>query len=181
MMRRGSKLFVWLSDLEDDLDDNGQTLVFVPSIMGAGILVSLGILVGDAFRRLMPGTGAARRSKSVRRRVLGLVTPLATTLDLDPPTMPVPRRRLRTRRFYAALFVVAVTLALYVAIGSTANYLRSYGPFSGVAWMEILAMASSILFLATGVVGLSIAIGYPSVPRWARSLIDRTPLGTREE
>lgn len=171
---------LWTADIEEDLVDAGSARVFVPSIMGAGILVSLGILVGDALRRIAPSAGAARRHAATRRRVRRLVAPLADAIGAPAPSLPKARRRLRSRRFYAFLFVGSVTLSLYVAIGSTANYLRDSGPFSGVVWMEALAMSASVFFLAVGVISLAVAVRHPVIPRWTRLVIDYTPLGVLE-
>jgi hypothetical protein len=91
------------------------------------------------------------------------------------------RRRLRTRRFYAALFVVSATLSLYVAVGSTANYRRSGGYLEGVVWMQVLAMSASLFFLGIGVVALAVVVGYPAGPWWAHAVVDHSPLGVREE
>lgn len=163
----------WLSLLEDDLLGQDHVAVFVPSIMGAGILVSLGIVAADAARLASRSGHRARRRAA--RRAAALVAPLATAAGRPPPTPP--SRALRSRRFYAALFIVATAFALYVSIGSTANYLRSHGPFSGVVWMEALAMTASILALLVGLVSLAVAIRYTHLPRWTRRLVERSPLG----
>lgn len=171
----------WAADVEDDLGDPVALRVFVPSIMGAGILVSLAVLVGDLVRTLSPRARPARRRARQRRRALALVVPLAEALGLPPPSLPSPRRRLRTRRFYGALFVVSVTLSLYVAIGSTANYLRPGGYLEGVVWMQVLAMSASLFFFGIGVAAFAIALRYPAVPRWAQAVVDHSPLGVLEE
>lgn len=136
------RLLIWTADLEDDLTDPGSVRVFVPSIMGAGILVSLGILVGDLRRALAPRAGEARSKAHRRRRALALVAPMAGEIGAPLPVVPPLRRRLRSRPFYAGLFTAAVSLSLYVGIGSTFNYLRDVGAFSHKVWMESRAITS---------------------------------------
>lgn len=177
---RGRAL-VWTADLEDDLTDPGALRVFVPSIMGAGILVSLGILVGDLGRRIAPRAGRARRRAAIHRRAGALVAPLAAAIGVPAPSARHARRRLRSRTFYAVLFAITVSLSLYIGIGSTFNYLRHFGPFNHKVWMESLAITVAVAFFSVSLVALAVVLRYPSVPRWARPAIDRTPLGVTEE
>lgn len=170
----------WMADLEDDVGDADAMRVFVPSIMGVGILASLAILLVDAVRALNPRRTAARRRAYVRRRAVSLVTPVAETIGVPVPPPPAVRRRLRSRRSYVALFVVSTTTALYVAIGSTANYLRPGGYLEGVVWVQAVASAASLLFLAVGVVALVLASRYPTAPGWVRAVVDHSPLGVPE-
>lgn len=171
----------WTADLEDDIGGGDTMRVFVPSIMGVGILASLGILVVDGLRALRPHRSEARRRALARRRAVPLVTPLAAAIGLPPPVLPPLRRRMRSRRFYAALSVIFGAMSLYVAIGSTANYLRPGGYLEGVVWMQVLATTASLFFMGIGVVALAIAVRYPRGPRWARILVDHSPLGVPEE
>ncbi len=167
----------WTCDLEDDLGDPATLPVFVPAIMGAGILASLAVLAADLARALRPRTRAARRRAVLQSRALVLVVPLAEAIGVSPPPLAPLRRRLRTRKFYVCLFVVSVTLSLYVAIGSTANYLRAGGYVEGVLWLEVLAISASVFFLALGVVALAVALRHPLPPKWARAVIDNSPFG----
>ncbi|MGH9279888.1 MAG: hypothetical protein ACRD12_17545 [Acidimicrobiales bacterium] len=170
----------WTDDIEQDLGGGESMSVFVPSIMGVGILASLAILIVDALRVVNPRNRAGRRRLLVRRRAVRLVAPAAAAIGAPAPPPPSMRRRMRSRRTYAILFVVATATSLYVAIGSTANYLRPGGYLEGVLWMQLLASAGSALFLGIGVVALALAVRYPRGPRWARAIVDHTPLGVLE-
>jgi hypothetical protein len=168
----------WTSSIEDDAGDVDAHRVFVPSMMGVGILLSLAVLASDALRALTPNTARARAQARRRRQAQALVAPLAHAVGL--PSTASHRRRLRARWVYVALFIGGVSLSLYVAIGSTANYLRSDGYLEGVVWVETLAVASSLFFMALGLLALAIAWSYPVVPRRMRRIVDRTPLGVRK-
>lgn len=150
--------------------------IFVPSVMGAGILMSLALVISDALRRIGILGGPRARRAAARRRAARLVAPAARAVAEEPPEEPL-RRRLRTRGAYTAIFVAAVAFSLYVGIGSTFNYLRAFGPFSGEAWMQALAISVATLAFGIGVVGAVTALRYRDVPPWARAIIDRTPLG----
>ncbi len=180
-MRSWRKVVLGLtSDLEDDLGDAGALPIFVPSIMGAGILASVAVLAADGLRAVSPRRRAARRQALIRRRAVGLVLPLAEAIGVAPPSLAPPRRRLRNRRFYAALSIVFIALSAYVAIGSTANYLRAGGYVEGVLWLEVCALATSVFFLGLAVVASAIALRYPVPPGWTRAVIDHSPLGKFE-
>lgn len=172
-----ARVLRWTDEVEDDVGDPAALNVFVPSIMGAGILASLAVLVADAVRALDPRRRGARRRVDLQRRALTLVVPLAEAIGVSRPEPPRLRRRLRSRRFYAVLFVLSVTLSLYVAIGSTANYLRPGGYLEAVLWVEVLALSASLFFLGLGVVALAVVVRHPVPPRWARAVIDHSPLG----
>lgn len=167
----------WVADVEDDVAGADVLHVFVPSIMGVGILASLAILLVDGVRALDPRRTAARRRISVRRQAGDLVGPVAAAAGVPLPPPPAVRRRLRKRRTYIAVFVVSTATALYVAIGSTANYLRPGGYLEGVVWVQAVASVASMLFLAGGVVALVLAARYPAAPRWARAIVDHSPFG----
>jgi len=180
MSRWHGRALSWTADLEDDLGEERSARVFVPSIMGAGILASLAIMLLDGVRALNPRTAPGRRRALVRRRATRMVTPVAAAIGASLPPAPALRRRLRRRRTYAALFAVSTTTSIYVAIGSTANFLRPGGYLEGVVWMQLLASLASLLFLGIGVVALALVLRYPRGPRWALAMVDHSPLGTLE-
>lgn len=167
----------WMDDLEEDLTDAGSAKVFVPSIMGAGIIVSVGVLLGDLRRLVAAEAGRARHRLRVARRAVEMVVPIAGAAGVSLPQRPTMRRRLRTRTFYFVTFVASFSLSIYVGVGSTFNYLRAFGPFSHKVWMESLAISVSVAFFVTALIAGSIALRYRSAPRWARVAIDRSLLG----
>ncbi len=171
----------WTADLEDDLADPATLRVFVPSIMGAGILASVAVLLADAVRAVNPRRRAARRQAGLRRRALALVVPLAEAIGVPPPSLPPLRRRLRSRRCYAGVALVSVSLSIYIAIGSTENYLRAGGYLEGVLWVEVLALSAAAFFFVLGVLASVVALRHPRPPGWMRTVVDHTPLGVLPE
>jgi hypothetical protein len=173
-------LLVWTVDLEDDLADPDRTRVFVPSIMGAGILVSLGILLSDLRRALVGRAGEARRRIRIGRAARALVLPIATAIGAELPPAPRMRRELRSRWWYAELSVLTMGVALYIGIGSTNNYTNRDGYLEGVVWIEVIAVVVTLFFFAVTVATAVIAALYPVVPRWLRPMLDHSPLGVLE-
>lgn len=168
----------WVDEVDGDLDPTGRLRVFVPSIMGAGLLVSVAILVGDLVRRVAPGT--RRRQRLVRRRVVALVAPVARAVGADPPTVAFPAR-LRSRRWYAVISVLSLVAAGYVSVGSWFNYTRTGGYLAGLEWVLATAVAASLVFVGLGAVAGILAVAGPRPPRWVRPIVDHTLLGAPEE
>jgi hypothetical protein len=150
--------------------------VFVPSVMGAGILVSVAILVGDSFRRVLPKTRALRQHHLIDRDAVALVTPIARSLGLEPPHTPV-LRQVRSRRTYLIVAFVAAATSLYVGIGSTFNFLRPGGYLEGHVWVQVLALTASVGFFAVAVAALVLAVQGTALRPSTRWLVEHTPLG----
>lgn len=154
--------------------DPGHTHVFVPGMMGAGVLLSLGLLLSDAVQRLRGDAGARREVQLgawfITRDV---VRSVHRDADLDPAV------GLRSRRTYAVLAVLVLALGVYGLIGSTWNYLNPVdeGWVEDVAWVYALSLLAVAAILCLGSLLLRIAWTYPQVPPWARRFLARTPLG----
>ncbi len=135
----------------EDFDD-GRLHVFVPAAMGAGILLSLGILISDTYRKSGGQRLAERRVASTAQRVAAdVVSP--STAELDAPSMrPAP------------VYVVAAlaTLGLFALLvpGATWNYLDPGGYVEGIGWMWAVSIVASVFFVRVGFIVAH------AVPRW---------------
>lgn len=171
-----SRLIRWTADLEDDLAGPDRLRVFVPSVMGAGLLVSLAILFGDLVRRVLPDS--TRRRRRMQQRAIVLVRPVAQAIGAPVPVLGPIRYRLRSRRTYLGIAAASLAGSLYVAVGSAFNYTRPGGYVAGVVWVLALALVASAVLLALAVAAATLAMRAP--PRWTRPLIEHTLLGARE-
>lgn len=159
--------------LADDVDPDGLH-VFVPGIMGAGVLMSLGILVGDLVRRLSGGAG---RQREIELTAWYLTRDVARSVHRE--------RRLdssvglRPRRTYAVLALLFLGVGVYGLVGSFWNYVNpvDQGWVEDIAWVFALSVLAAGLLLVTGGVLALIARRHPAVPPWARRILARTPLG----
>jgi len=127
-MRRFTDFELLTSPLRADhaaADDQEGLAVFVPGLMGAGILISGAILVSDGIKRLFPNSGA-RRKIEVTRGVQRIVADAAASAGITIEEQNISRRGLRSIAFYAvgaialaALGVTSVSLgiAAYAADG----------------------------------------------------------------
>jgi hypothetical protein len=154
--------------------------VFVPSVLGAGIIVSIAILVGDGMRRFRPAASAARADRRIEQQAVELVTPVARALGADPPTAP-PLRELRGRDAYGWIALVLATASIYVGIGQTFNFLRRGGYLEGIIWVQAIAMAFSVMTFGLALVSLTLALRHRNPPRWTRWFVEHTPLGVTHD
>lgn len=174
-----SRIIHWTADVEDDLARPDRLRVFVPSVMGVGLLVSLAILFGDLVRRVLPDS--TRRRRRMQQRAIALVTPVAQSIGVPAPILgPIGYRR-RSRRAYFAIAAACLAGSLYVAIGSAFNYTRPGGYVAGVVWVLVLALIASAMLFTLAVVAATLALRATAPPNWTRPVIEHTLLGARDE
>ncbi|SOC49587.1 Phosphodiesterase/alkaline phosphatase D [Blastococcus aggregatus] len=167
MTRTGSRRRVkedWWADADID-----RAQIFVPAIMGAGLLISAFTLVRDAFH------GRHRRGRD-RRTVLQARASAAFVRTGTPPDAAL-LSGLRPRLHYLFLGLSAGGLAVYGARGATKNYAPDEGMFAGLAWMYALLLALVAALAVVSALSLLTAATWPDLPRWARPLLAVTPLG----
>jgi hypothetical protein len=102
----------------DDIDGLG---VFVPGLMGAGILLSAGILVSDGIKKLFPNSGA-RRSIDVTRGVQRIVGDAAAAAGVAIEERNISRRGLRS----VALYTIGSLASALFAVTSVARGIKAY-------------------------------------------------------
>lgn len=159
----------FLGDVEVD-----QPHVFVPGLMGAGVLVSFALLVADLLQRVRGRRSARRERDLVAWQITRDVVRSVHREDaLDP------RVGLRSRRTYWYAAAVFVGLGLYGLAGSSWNFVNPVddGWVEDIAWVWAVSVVVVAGLLCIGVVLAVIAWRYPDVPAWARRFLARTPIG----
>lgn len=173
MTRRGADPRVkedWWADADID-----RAQIFVPAIMGAGLLVSAFTLVRDALH------GRHRRGRDRRTVLQARATAAFVGAGTDPDGALLDG--LRPRVHYVFLGLSAGALAVYGARGATKNYAPAEGMFAGLAWMYALLLLLVAALAAVAAFSLLAAATWPGLPRRARPLLATTALGQepREE
>jgi hypothetical protein len=157
----------------DDIDVD-RTHVFVPGIMGAGVLLSLGLIVVDTIGRLR-GTGSQRREIQLSAAYLteDVLRSVHRQDEIDPGA------GLRPRRTYVLAAVAFLGVAVYGLVGSFWNYVNPVddGWVEDVAWAWALSNIVVLLLACIGGVLAFIAWRYPDVPPWSRRFLARSPVG----
>ena len=156
----------WFADADVD-----KAQIFVPAIMGAGILISLLTLVRDALHR-KKWRGQARRVS------LQAHAAAHHALTGEPPGVALAAG-VRPRVAYLLVCLSSGTLAVYVCIGATLNYLRTGYYVVDILWLWALSLVATAAFGAVAVVCGVAFVRWPRLPRWQLPLLAHTPLGQR--
>ncbi len=142
--------------------------VFVPAIMGAGVVFSLATLVRDLFER---GTSAsAERNADVRGRLAA-----AAVLGTDAPDLCHPLTARRTT--VAVVGLAGLGFAGYVGIGATYNYFNPGAYLESIAWVWAFSMVVAVLSGTVGACALAAALR-PRPPAWVWPVLVHTPLAS---
>jgi hypothetical protein len=153
-----------------ELSDRERHL-FVPAVMGAGLLFSIATVVRDMLHsRQGRAPGLDRRLDIAGRASAHHV---ATG---DPPARGL-RAAARPRVFYLLTGIAALGVAAYVVIGSTYNYLREAGYVAGVAWLWGVTVLLGVLLTVIGLLSLRMFVSWPAASRGVIRLLVHTPLG----
>jgi hypothetical protein len=150
--------------------DIDRAQIFVPAIMGAGLLVSAVTLLRDAVH-------GRRRTGRDRRTALQAAGVASFVQAGGPPDDALPAG-LRPRFHYLLLALSAGGLAFYGVWGGTKNYTApAYRFGSDDAWIYALLLAGVAVLVAVAVVSATVLVRWPSTPHPLRPLLARTPLG----
>jgi hypothetical protein len=157
----------------DDVEKGSN--VFVPSIMGAGVLLSIGVLIADFVKKLKGDRGRLREVELVASYIAEDVL-RSVHREKDIPV----HSGLRSRRAYVLLAGGFLGLTVYGLIGSFWNYINPVdeGWVEDIAWIWAISLVVLSSLAAIGGSLAVIAWRYPDVPAWARRLLAHTPVGT---
>lgn len=131
--------------LADDVDPLGLH-VFIPGALAGGVLVSVGLLLGDAVRSL-------RGQPTGRRRVTVTAAALAEEVRLGSGAATSSAAGLRSRGTYAIVGSIALAIVVSVVPGSAWNFLAPDGYLAHIAWIWSL---STLLVAAMAVVAVQV-------------------------
>ncbi len=149
--------------------------VFVPGMMGAGVFVSLGLLLADWLHQLGKGRGRHRRVQ--------LAAGATAMQTVRTPTIEGADSRggLRSRMTYALVGAASLGLGLYVLVGSFWNFWNPDGWARAIGWLWAVSTAVALGFTALGIVLGALVLRWPQIPSYALPLLRRTPLGSAPE
>lgn len=150
--------------------------VFVPSLMGVGILVSGAILLGDLVRRHLPQGGLRRRHR-VAMGTFAVVSEAGSWVERSVSAGDLLDRAPRHRSTYAAWALACAIAGVIVPAGLMAAHRDELGLFHESPWMIGLSIAAAIVagVLLVVIVAVGILAGQPVPPiAW---LVAHTPIG----
>ncbi|WP_280460363.1 alkaline phosphatase D family protein [Nocardia carnea] len=145
--------------------------IFVPAVMSVGLVFWL----ASELRELVRTSGDTSRVKraaldghNVARSVLGENSP-------EPPAA----RGLRPRPVYLLTALSLIGGALYVTIGSVANYFQEPGYVADISWLLCLALTASAVAVYFGTVAAVVFFRYSDPPNRLRRVLTNSLLTTR--
>lgn len=157
---------------------SSESGVFVPGLMGAGILLSFAMLVTDGIRRLFPVRGDRARAARVRAAALGRANDLAAVERGEAPLAARVPHVPRSRRASVVLGLAAAGAAGLLLLTTQTYFNEDLSSLAGreewgfgAGWMASLLVASgALVWLASGVLG-------ERRPPWLDRLAAVPPLG----
>jgi hypothetical protein len=144
--------------------------IFVPAILGIGLLFSLATLARDSVHRLR-GRGWMSRRTVLQGRASGLIAALGVDAAM------VDRYGRRRRATYAVIGLVFILLALYLLAGSYGNYVGWTGWVESIGWIWFAYLVFIGAFAVLGSAAAAVALRWRRPPSWTRPFLARTPLG----
>lgn len=150
--------------------------VFVPSLMGVGILVSGAILLVDLVRRHLPEGGLHRRHR-VAMGTFAIVREAGSWVERSVSAGDLLDRAPRHRTTYAAWALGCAIAGVFIPAGLMAAHRDELGLFHGSPWMIGLSIAAATVAGILLVVFVAVAslAGRPAPPiAW---LVTHTPIG----
>lgn len=151
--------------------------VFVPGMLGAGLLVSTGLLLSDAFAKLR-GQDAASRAAH-RRAALIARDVLRPTAAATPPAPPTALRR---PGVYWVIGIAGIALGVYGLIGSFWNFWNASPDLQWsehIAWLWAVLTIAALAMIALGIACVMLARQREGAPAALLPLLLTTPLGRR--
>ena len=152
--------------------DVDRLFVFVPAIMSVGLLFSLTTLLRDLFH--WTGTRARDRRTSIKA---GAVVGVVVGDDESRPE----EIGLLSRPLYLISAIVLVTGAIYISIGSTANYLRDNGYLRDIGWLLAISLGLAAVLGFLAVVAITLFATWPKPPPWTLGPLRTAPLSVTPE
>lgn len=144
--------------------------VFVPTAIGAGLITSFLLVVGDVLAQL--------RSERQRRRSVAILAASTAMAAVGASLDRASRAGVRSRRLARWVGLVVGGLGVYGAIGSFWNYWNPVDRFNLIAWIWVLSWMASFAFFAAGLAMLAIARDGRPLRGLARTIVVKTHLGT---
>ena len=122
----------------------GGLFVFIPGALAGGFLISVGLLIGDAMRKLRGDTG-------IERRVRHTGAAIADEVRAGAGASRQTESGLRPRAVYGIVSAISFALGVLVVPGATWNFLNPDGYIQDVGWIWAVSMLLVIGFLILGI------------------------------
>jgi len=147
----------------DDVDPGGL-FVFIPGAIASGFLISVGLLIGDAFQRV-------RGTVGMDRRIQGAAAVVADECRDGAGAGRKTPYGLRKRWVYGVVSLFSLTLVALGVPGVTWNFLNPVGYIADIGWIWAISLLVVLAFGVLGVQSLRLA------PEWLPFIVAALGLG----
>ncbi len=151
------------TSLGDDIDPDVLS-VFIPGALASGFLISIGLLIGDAFRKV-------RGDAATDRRVTHTGAAVADEVRAGAGASRRTQSGLRARPVYGLVSLTSLALVIAVIPGATWNFFNPGGYISDIGWIWAVSLLLVLGFAILGVQILRLA------PEWLPFIIAALGLG----
>jgi len=151
------------TSLGDDVDPGGL-FVFIPGAIASGFLISVGLLIGDAFQRV-------RGTVGMDRRIQGAAAVVADECRDGAGAGRKTPYGLRHRWVYGVVSLLSFTLVALGVPGVTWNFLNPVGYIADIGWIWAISVLLVMAFGVLGVQSLRLA------PEWLPLIVAALGLG----
>jgi len=158
-------------------EDQEGTNVFIPGLMGAGLLVSMAMLVADGIRKVDPLRSQATRERAVALHAEGRARDIAavpTGHHAEPPKLEYERRGRLTSVIAG---VIGLVVAVAVVWWSITIYYGTGSVLSDRGWTVGGGVLIALLLAVPGFVLLASGASGRAAPAWLARLSQRPVLG----
>lgn len=155
-------------------DESG---VFVPGLMGAGILLSIVMLVSDGLRRMFPVRGERARAARLEANALGRVQDLRSVARGVAPHPVRVRHVPRPRIASALLGLLAAGIAVALISATQSIYHAEAGVLADRGWTLGAGYSGAAIFGTGAAVWILSSVTGPARPRWLERAAAVPPLG----
>ncbi len=154
-----------------------QAGVFVPGLMGAGILLSIVMLASDGIKKLFPVRGERARVARARVAARGRAHDLLAVGSGRPPQPARVRHVPRSRVGSLALGLIGGLTAAAVVAATQAIFHSQTGVLAERGWTLGAGYSLAAIFSVAGAVWVTSGLLGDARPRWLETLASWPPLG----
>jgi hypothetical protein len=162
----------------DPVRDDGLA-VFVPALMGVGVLVSVVLVIADWTHDLLP-SGRVRRRQEVATGAMGVVAGVAAAAGSGLVGPDFAMRDWRSRWAYLGGAAVSGSVGLAALYAGVGAFRREGGLFYHNGWMIALGVAAAVVLGLLAGQLLYFAILHRRSFRAAHVLVETTWFGRRK-
>ncbi len=144
--------------------------IFVPAVMSVGLV----FWIVAELTELVQARAEETRDQRAREMSVFIADDILGRRSAGAPES----RGFRPRPVYLMIGTTMVAGAVYVFVGSVANYTRQGGYVGDIAWILALATTVAIVGSTFGLAALIVAVRWPTPPPSVVGIVLRSPLGS---